>query len=86
MNDHLTMTRRGKDAQTLLANETFQRVMRETEARLVEEWKAEGTEARRESLHAEVRALGKFLNRLKSDVTNGRIAERAEQPQQLPIP
>jgi len=77
--------RRGKDAEALVADERFQRVFRETEEMLVQEWKAGDTKEKRENLHAEVRALGRFLRRLKADITNGKIANEAVRPERLPL-
>lgn len=85
MSDANDAIRRGKDAEALVADERFQRVLRETEDRLVEEWKGETTKEKRENLHAEVRALRRFMGRLKADITHGKIATESERTKRLPI-
>lgn len=77
--------RRARDAEAMANDERFQRLMRDTEDQIVQQWKAESDPVRREELHAEIRGLKLFMARIKADITSGAIALASERSKATPI-
>lgn len=63
------------DARALLETPAFQHVMQAVESDIVAEWKAAGNADTRETLHAEVRAMRKVMQRLRTMMATGQLAD-----------
>jgi hypothetical protein len=61
-------------AQALLDSADFQRIMRKTREHIMAKWAGEDDPARREDLHAEIRGLRTFMDRLKREIDTGKLA------------
>lgn len=83
--DYRKVVQSAADAEGLARDERFQRFMRETEDLIVQEWKRANNGQAREDLHAEVRALGKVMQRIKAAIQNGHIAKESERSQRQPL-
>lgn len=67
----------GAEAKQLLESPIFRKMLERTDARIVDEWRAADTPAKREAAHAQQQALAKLLNTLHSTVENGTSARYA---------
>jgi hypothetical protein len=66
----------GDLANQVLENPIFQQVFSDIETELVGEWKSSKSVAERESLHLDLRTLGKIKQRLVTTLETGKLARR----------